>query len=519
MMQILLSVIAKELKQLNSSVYYSELGDASIEETELLVPFDDKKSNCLYVCTAEEVKSNYEADIHYLIIGKCNITSLKNCIVLPNASNKFQVITAVQRIINKITNWYNSMLISIIKCDSIHDMFTQCSEIFGISLMLIDYRDMIIIDTTIPNLKITLDGSFFSDVTQLWYIDNSSFPQELYKLINESSDPFFYTIQQKEPKPALPAIICPLILSNVLLLILDLNGSFYDPHLFYANILMKCIAERLMKHPLLGNSGKCTLPSFLKDIVTGKNVNRSDIIYRFGKMDWQEGEKYSFLAFRHMKNYKIFAFNINPFLHLLKRIFNDSYYEIIDNDLICITHNNSFFSLNEDKKNELINILKQYQLICGCSKEFYSFHGLRSYYMQTIITLRHSMKSDKYYPLSLYEDKIAKHVPAFFNDHHEGIYFAHPIVETLWAYDLEHKSDLVLTLYHYLVCERSYALTANALNISKSTLHYRLNKIKSLINCDFESLDKRMNLLVSTSIVMKGVKAHEIYPSSMIDIT
>lgn len=517
-MQILLSVIAEELDQLYSSVSYTKLSNTFINEAKLLVPFDDKKSDCLYVCTAEEIKLNYEVNVHYLIIGKCNAISLENCIILPNASNKFQVVATVHQIINRITNWYNSMLLSIIKRNSLTDIFDQCNEIFGTSLVLIDYRDMSVIATTISDLKTTLNGSMFSDETKLWYIDNNLFPQEFYKLINESTIPFFYLFQQTEPNSSLQFIACPLIRYNAFLLILDLNNSFHDSHLFYANILMECVIERLIKYPLCGNLENVTPATFLKDIVTKKNNNRSDIIYHFNKMNWQEGEKYSFLTFRHMKDQEILAFNIKPFLHSLKKIFNDSYCEIVNYDLVCITHKSSFFSLNDDEKNKFIDILKQYQLICGCSKDFYSFHGLSSYYMQTTIALRHSMKSDKYFPLSLYEDKISKYVPTFFNDHHEGIYFTHPIIETLWSYDLDHKSDLVLTLYHYLVCERSYGITADALNISKSTLHYRLNKIKSLVNCDFESLDKRMNLLVSTSIVMKGTKAYELYPSSMIDI-
>lgn len=517
-MQILLSVIAEELNQLYSSIFYTELGTTCIKDTELLVPFDDKKSDCLYVCTAEEIKLNYEANIHYLVIGKCNITSLKNCIILPNTSNKFQVIATVRQIINRITNWYNSMLLSIIKYNSLTDIFAHCNDIFGMSIILLDYRDMSVVATTISDLKSTLNGSTFSNKTKLWYIDNNLFSQEFYKLINETATPFFYLIQQTEPNRALQSIACPLIQNSALLLILDLKDSFHDSHLFYANILMKCVTERLMKHHLFGNQENVTPATFLKNIVTKKNNNRSDIIYHFSKMNWHEGEKYSFLTFHHMKDQEILAFNINPFLLSLKKIFNDTYCEIVDYNLVCITHKSSFFSLTDDAKNKLIDILKQYQLFCGCSKDFHSFHGLSSYYMQTTIALRHSMKSDKYFPLSLYEDKISKYVPAYFNDHHEGIYYTHPIIETLWSYDLEHKSDLVLTLYHYLVCERSYGITADALNISKSTLHYRLNKIKSLVNCDFESLDKRMNLLVSTSIVMKGAKAYELYPSSMIDI-
>jgi hypothetical protein len=65
-------------------------------------------------------------------------------------------------------------------------------------------------------------------------------------------------------------------------------------------------------------------------------------------------------------------------------------------------------------------------------------------------------------------------------------------------YDESKNSTLVLTLSHYLECGGSYAESAAALHIHRSTLRYRLDRIRRITGLDLSVVDNRFNLHAAT---------------------
>jgi sugar diacid utilization regulator len=68
----------------------------------------------------------------------------------------------------------------------------------------------------------------------------------------------------------------------------------------------------------------------------------------------------------------------------------------------------------------------------------------------------------------------------------------------LLDYDTRHKSDLVETLTQYLDCGGNYDATAEALSIHRSTLRYRLQRIRDISHVDMNDADSRFNLQLAT---------------------
>jgi sugar diacid utilization regulator len=68
----------------------------------------------------------------------------------------------------------------------------------------------------------------------------------------------------------------------------------------------------------------------------------------------------------------------------------------------------------------------------------------------------------------------------------------------LLDYDESKNSTLVLTLSHYLECGGSYADSAAALHIHRSTLRYRLDRIRRITGLDLGVVDIRFNLHAAT---------------------
>jgi sugar diacid utilization regulator len=68
----------------------------------------------------------------------------------------------------------------------------------------------------------------------------------------------------------------------------------------------------------------------------------------------------------------------------------------------------------------------------------------------------------------------------------------------LLDYDSTGRSDLVTTLWQYLECGGNYDAAARALLIHRSTLRYRLRRIRELSGQDLNSVDTRLNMHVAT---------------------
>ncbi|WP_239472088.1 helix-turn-helix domain-containing protein [Streptomyces sp. NEAU-S7GS2] len=70
----------------------------------------------------------------------------------------------------------------------------------------------------------------------------------------------------------------------------------------------------------------------------------------------------------------------------------------------------------------------------------------------------------------------------------------------LLDYDAAHHSDLVQTLSQYFECGGNYDATAAALAIHRSTLRYRLQRIREVSGSDLGDVDSRLNLHVATRV-------------------
>lgn len=73
----------------------------------------------------------------------------------------------------------------------------------------------------------------------------------------------------------------------------------------------------------------------------------------------------------------------------------------------------------------------------------------------------------------------------------------HPAVEKLEEYDAETQNELLLTLREYLKHNKNHQKTLEALNIHRSTLKYRLQRIEEITGADLDDPDEEAYLRLS----------------------
>lgn len=85
-------------------------------------------------------------------------------------------------------------------------------------------------------------------------------------------------------------------------------------------------------------------------------------------------------------------------------------------------------------------------------------------------------------------------------DYREVSQFVREWLGPLLDYDTAHHSDLAQTLSQYFECGGNYDGTAAALGIHRSTLRYRLQRIRDVSGSDLADVDTRLNLHVATRV-------------------
>jgi sugar diacid utilization regulator len=119
-------------------------------------------------------------------------------------------------------------------------------------------------------------------------------------------------------------------------------------------------------------------------------------------------------------------------------------------------------------------------------------------YAEAKRALRVRMGSSSPSGVTVYDDLGIYRLFALGEDDHDVKRFVREWLGPLLDYDATSQSDLVGTLSQYFECGGNYDSTARTLHIHRSTLRYRLRRIRELSGHDLGAVDSRLNLHVAT---------------------
>ena len=98
--------------------------------------------------------------------------------------------------------------------------------------------------------------------------------------------------------------------------------------------------------------------------------------------------------------------------------------------------------------------------------------------------------------VNYFEDHYLQYLLSMFKKEDAPV-FMHPFPEQLKQYDRRFGSHLYETLFHYLENERSISKTAQAMNLHRSTLIHRIERIVEMSGGILEQPESRMHILIS----------------------
>jgi len=119
-------------------------------------------------------------------------------------------------------------------------------------------------------------------------------------------------------------------------------------------------------------------------------------------------------------------------------------------------------------------------------------------YREAELALRMQKASGGPEQVTRYDDLGVYKVLAAANDTASVERFVDEWLARLIDYDSAHGTQLVLTLSEYLECGGNYDASAKALSVHRSTLKYRLNRIRQVSGYDLSLPDNQFNLQLAT---------------------
>lgn len=145
------------------------------------------------------------------------------------------------------------------------------------------------------------------------------------------------------------------------------------------------------------------------------------------------------------------------------------------------------------------------QICIGVGRQYQSLLDAHAGYREAQLALNYRTLSSSVF----YEDLGIFRLLLRCQQDQEIAHFIEDYLSPLIDYDMKYGTKLLLTLTKYFENERSNKLTAQELNIVRQTLYHRLNKIKNIINLDFDMPENRLNIEIALKayqlIQLRGV--------------
>lgn len=268
--------------------------------------------------------------------------------------------------------------------------------------------------------------------------------------------------------------------------------SITDGHLYLINIL--CDVIRSFYH----NSGEPALfrndTSILKDILDGIQIDT--ILLQ--KLELRCLAPWILITVNNP-----YRSNIVSKRNMVQRMQDFRYPSIpmlYNEDVVCLVSEG-----NADKMIEWIigrKSRKYYLLVRSMS--FRSLSALRTRYEQNMFCI----KANYAHP-GIYDSVFSglAYAVSLFNSVTQTEYLCHPALDILKNHDRKKDGGLYLTLYYYLLNERSIQLGAQAVHIHRNSFLYRIKRIQALTGINLDDPVERNFLLFSYYLDMAAKSA------------
>jgi hypothetical protein len=267
------------------------------------------------------------------------------------------------------------------------------------------------------------------------------------------------------------------------LVICEIENSLKPGQFAAAEYLAELIRLTLAKRGHLDNTYKRTLHQMMTDMVRGKELSTSEIERRIGQCKWQVDDSYICIRMdaEEQEGSPGSAASVCNYVEA-KVDGSKAFYQ---DTKICIIIN---LNVNDHYNSDIASILRDGLFKAGFSNVFHDFTRLRHYYKQASAALEYCRRRNDTMWYYSFDDIAMDYIADLCCTEFEAEDLCAYKLKNLLEYDAENKTELYKTFRTYIMKERNTVATSAALYVGRSTLYYRLRKIKEITGLDAESV-------------------------------
>ena len=175
------------------------------------------------------------------------------------------------------------------------------------------------------------------------------------------------------------------------------------------------------------------------------------------------------------------AVNMLQIRNQLEYLFANSRIVVYEKKLLALVPVMPNGRLSEASLKSFCTFCVKNKLYASLSNHFSNIMEIRSYYIQALRALEAARAIHDVPGCYRYEDYYLVHLKNLFLQKEPLEVFLCPTLKCLSAHDQKNNTELAYTLYMYYLNDRNLVQTAKAMNMHRSSLNYRFEKINELL--------------------------------------
>ena len=332
-------------------------------------------------------------------------------------------------------------------------------------------------------------------------IENQGFTEKEFEVLNLSHIhkkilSSSYPIHSKHPVYGYDQLICAIDthkdMGHIVVNGVNRDLTEMDQQVLY--LLKNAIGQQMKKDEFIRNNRGFHYENFLRDLLDKKIAIGKAQAQRMNYVTQSFSGNFYCIVIEAARSSN--TLNTMHIRYLFEAAFPDTMTLMYNGGIVILLRLNEQQLLQQKDYDKITELCKEYGMFAGMGNNFHNIFDLAEYYQQGLRAIELGCR-DNSPSLYIYRNYYLAHIVNIFAQKESVRTFCHPQLQTLLDYDRKNHANLAYILYMYLVCERNTAVTAQAMYIHRNTLVYRLKKINSLIDFDYDNYQERQHIILS----------------------
>ncbi len=372
-------------------------------------------------------------------------------------------------------------------------------QVFGNPLFVIDNSNKHLAVSS----GIIFDNPFFAEENEEGYISKQGLSFIKQTRLDEKIRAKNSAIYVKNPLHGIGMLVDAITINNIEVghvMLCEIDQPFQEFDAVMLHRTSRIISMELQKNSFINSNKGFMYSYFLADLLDNPDIAYSSIKDRLSILGYDLKEE-QYLLVIPARSYRNTSTKLDIIVDQLHQILPSSIYAIYENTIAILISRSRKDGIKEQEYQRLISFLEINHLTAGISNFFYELKNARRFYQQAVKAVELGQKLEITQPIHHYSDYYLYHIFEMCENQENIRFFIHPSMLKLLEYDQNHSTDFLHTLHEYLESPGQPTQVAKRLHVHKNTLLYRMDKIRSIMDCQIEEGDEFLSFGLSYKIM------------------